>query len=60
MANFVLPYEANDVAHFEAEKRQEETKHWLRRHQPTVDSPPIAPDDAAPEAHFFGAKTYGK
>jgi hypothetical protein len=45
MPNFILPYEPDDVTHFETEKRQRKTKDWLTRQgQPTVKSPPIAPD----------------
>jgi hypothetical protein len=46
MANFVLPYDPNDVTHLDADKRRRETRDWLRRRQRelTVDAPPIVPD----------------
>ena len=33
MANFVLPYDPNDVTHLDADKRRQETRDWLREQQ---------------------------
>ena len=33
MANFVLPYDPNDVTHLDADKRRRETRDWLREQQ---------------------------
>jgi hypothetical protein len=40
MANFVLPYEPDDVRHIDEEKRRREIKDWLkqRRYELNVDS----------------------
>jgi hypothetical protein len=46
MANFVLPYEPNDVRHIDEEKRRREIKEWLQqlRCGMSVVSPSIVPE----------------
>jgi len=46
MANFVLPYEPDDVRHIDEEKQRREIKDWLkqRRYELNVDSPSIVPE----------------
>jgi hypothetical protein len=46
MANFVLPYEPNDVGHIDDEKRRREIKEWLQqlRCGMSVVSPSIVPE----------------
>jgi hypothetical protein len=46
MANFVLPYEPDDVRHIDEEKRRREIKEWLQqlRCEVSVVSPSIVPE----------------
>ena len=46
MANFVLPYEPDDVRHIDEEKQRREIKDWLkqRRYELNVYSPSIVPE----------------
>jgi hypothetical protein len=45
MANFILPYEAQSADHRVAERRQRETKEWLRRrsNDAATEAPSIVP-----------------
>jgi hypothetical protein len=46
MANFVLPYEPDEVRHLDEEKRRREIKEWLKllRCEVSVVSPSIVPE----------------
>jgi len=47
-SKFTLPYEHDYTGHWEAAKRRNETKNWLKLREQELESSPIVPE---PEIH---------
>ena len=54
MANFVLPYDSNDVTHLDADERRRETRDWLRQQQRKLLRLGIVHDEKIPEPRGTG------
>jgi hypothetical protein len=49
-SKFILPYEPGYTGHWEAEKRNKETREWLRQRERDIAAPSIVPDTPKTDA----------